>query len=399
MTPREILEGLAETGTPPHGTGVEHFSTGLSASLDRFERETLSFAASGGSDLQFVAAPYGRGKTHYLMAVKDLAKGRGFVTAYVDCQDQTPFRSLPHTYRAIASAMEPPEQGNYYATLGVGRVVEQQFVRKDAHAQRRIVDELRSDKALSPDFRNLVRAFCDSVLLAQGDEELASQLESFLAGLTTHGLSIGKLYRRYPELPRPLGRLQNRNAAVWTRALLSLPRVMGYPGLVVLFDETETTINRRARSRQMQLAHLRTFVDQLAIGSFSGCVVCYAVAGEMAGITSGLDALQQRLERIKPEPVANIANPRAVTVDLDELTQPNPDKAEFFIELADRIIAMGVKSGLSVAAGRVLKESCDDIVQKHMESISEGRVREFVKSISTSVLGRLDGRSGTFDGH
>ena len=399
MTPREILEGLAETGTPPQEPGVEAFSTGLSASLERFDGETLPFVAAGGSDLQFVAAPYGRGKTHYLMAIRDHARSRGFVTAYVDCQDQTPFRSLPHTYRAIAAAMEPPERGNYYATIGVGRVVEQQFVRKDGRAQRRIVDEMRSDKALSPDFRNLVRAFCDSVLLAQGDEELASRLESLLAGLTTYGMSIGTLYRRYPDLPRPLGRLSTRNALVWTRALLSLPRVMGYPGLVVLFDETETTINRRTRSRQMQLAHMRTFVDQLAVGSYSGCVVYYAVAGEMAGIAMGLDALQQRLERVKPEPVADAVNPRAVTVDLDELTKPNPDDAEFFIELADRIVGMGVESGLSSAAAGMLKGSWGDIVQRHMDSISEGRVRKFVKSISTDVLGRLDGRTETYDGH
>ena len=398
MTPREILEGLAETGTPPPGT-VAGFSTGLSACLERIDRETLPFVAMGGADLQFVAAPYGRGKTHYLMAVKELARSRGFVTAYVDCESQTLFRSLPHTYRAIASAMEPPVAGSFYAGLGVGRVLEQQFVREDQAGQRRIVEDLRANRALAPDFRNLVRAFCDSVLLAQGDEELASRLESLLGGVPSHGVSIGALYRRYGDLPRPLGKLQVRNAAMWTRALLSLPRVMGYPGLVVLFDETETTINRRTRGRQMQLAHLRTFVDELAIGAYSGCVVYYAVAGGMSDVAIGLDALQQRMERVRPEPVSELANPRAVTVDLDELTKPSPEEAEFYIGLADRIVGMGKESGLSPAAARSLEGRRDDAVERHLDSINDGRVREFVKSVSTEVLARLDGIGGPESGH
>ena len=321
------------------------------------------------------------------------------MTAYVDCQDQSPFKSLQHTYRAVARAMKPPDEGNYYASAGVGRVIEQQFVDKDAQSQKRVVEWLRLDRALTPDFRNLVLAFCDSVVLAQGDEELAERLESMLAGVATYGQSIGALYRDHPYLPRPLGKLQLRNASVWTRGLLSLPRVIGYPGMVVLFDETETTINRRGRSRQLQLAHLRTFIDQLAVGAFSGCVVYYAVAGDMASIGSDLDALRQRVERVRPNPVAVQPNPRAVTVDLDELTTPNPDQAEFFNELAERIIGMGVGSGLNGEGVRSVEMTLGEMVSKHMESINEGRVREFVKSLSTGVLSRLSKQMEAEDGH
>ena len=86
-----------------------------------------------------------------------------------------------------------------------------------------------------------------------------------MAGEVSYRVTLGALYRRYPWVLRPLGKLGPRNAGVWLRALLALPRILGYPGLVVLFDETEVALRRGGtRQRQQHLAHVRTFVDHLA---------------------------------------------------------------------------------------------------------------------------------------
>ena len=103
MSPLEILAHLAESGTPPNAEVAARVSAGLGENLDRVIDETFPFVASGGGDLQFVHAPYGRGKTHFLKTLEHCARQHGFVTAYVDCQDdQSPFKSLRETYRAIA---------------------------------------------------------------------------------------------------------------------------------------------------------------------------------------------------------------------------------------------------------------------------------------------------------
>ena len=77
--------------------------------VKRFKEETLRFAEQGGAELRFVYAPYGRGKTHLLWALREVAMEKGFVTAYVDCNSgHSPFESPQKTYHMIANTMLPP---------------------------------------------------------------------------------------------------------------------------------------------------------------------------------------------------------------------------------------------------------------------------------------------------
>ena len=204
----EALAHLAEMGTPPDdGATVLDVSAGLRESLERLERETLPFVAGGGSEIQFVFGPYGRGKTHFLKAVSEWVRQRGFVTAYVDCMDgQSPFMSLIETYRAIAARMTPPETHEFFGTTGIAQVVEAQFTDRDPAGQRTLITHLKADKALSPDFRNLVLAYCTECVVDGTDEYLADTLKALLAHIPTYRVTLGTLYRKYPHLPRPLGK-------------------------------------------------------------------------------------------------------------------------------------------------------------------------------------------------
>ncbi|MCY3841955.1 MAG: DUF2791 family P-loop domain-containing protein [Acidobacteria bacterium] len=157
VNPLEILAHLAEVGTPPTGgADVIRVSAGLRSTLERIARETLPFVAAGGSDLQFVFGPYGRGKTHYLKALAQWGREHGFVTAYVDGQDnQSPFRELDQTYRAIAGRMAPPstsETRPLFGASGVAKVVEASFIGRDRAGRREVVDRIQDDRALAPDF-------------------------------------------------------------------------------------------------------------------------------------------------------------------------------------------------------------------------------------------------------
>ena len=394
-----MLAHLAEVGTPPaHGADVVRVSAGLQHALERVARETLPLVAAGGADLQFVFGPYGRGKTHFLRAVSQQAREHGFVTAYVDCQDhRSPFRDVDATYRAISGRMAPPDGPTtqpFFGTSGVGRVIEASFLHRDDAGRRELVERISGDRALAPDFRNLVLAYCEQAVLGAGDEELSERLEALLAATPTYRVTLGELYRTHPDLPRLLGKLARRNAAIWLRALLSLPRVLGYAGLLVLFDETETALFRGSRlQRQRHLAHVRTFIDHLATGAFRGCGVYYAVAEEFIDDAKRhLPALSQRIERVRPD----VRNSRAVWVDLDELTVPGPGEPAFFRELAGRIVGIGREAGLPAAdADCVLREIESLAVRYALENIDEGAVREFVKEAAARVaLGVSVMRSG-----
>ena len=299
MTPWSLLAHLAALGTPPaDGAAILRLSVGLEASLERFEQETLPFIASGGGDLQFICGAYGRGKTHYLNALSHFARERDFVTSYVDCQEyRTPFRSMVETYRAIAAGMTPPRDGPFFSTAGITKVIEGQFAGREPTERRKIIKRVKeADRALVADFRNLVCAYCEA-LVAESDRCLAECLEKILAATPSYrNRPFGELYREYPELPRPLGKLVTRSAAIWLRALLSFPQVLGYRGLVVCFDETETVLQRDSGlQRQTHLAHIRTFVDHMAAGAFRGCAVYYAVADDFVDRAAHLGALAQRV--------------------------------------------------------------------------------------------------------
>ena len=390
VAPLELLAHLAELGTPPDdGAAVLRVSAGLRNSLERIERETLPFIAAGGGDIQFVFGPYGRGKTHFLKALAQWASERGCVTAYVDCQ--RPFESLVETYRAIAAGMTPPGTHKFFATTGITRTLEARFTGLNSIEHRTVIARLKTDRALSPDFRNLAVAYCTEAVAGGGDEDLADQLEALLASTPTFRVMLGTLYQKHPQLPRPLGKLTRRTAAVWLRAVLSLPQVLGYNGLVVLFDETEAALRIRPwsslnRRQQAHLAHIRTFVDHMATGAFRGCAIYYAVTEEFIDIAGrNLGALRQRIERARLPRGDGGSNPRAVWVNIDELTDPGPQNPRFFADLSDRIIEIGLAAGLrSSDAGRI-RHSLDEIGNRHANYITEGRVREFVKEAAELV--------------
>ena len=389
----ETLAHLAEMGTPPDDdAAVLDVSAGLRESLERLERETLPFVAGGGSEIQFVYGPYGRGKTHFLKAVSEWARQRDFVTAYVDCVDyQSPFMSLIETYRAIAGSMNPPETHELFNTTGIAKVVEAKLTDRDTTGQRSVIARLKADKALSPDFRNLVVAYCTNGVDGGNDEYLTDRLKALLAHIPTYRVTLGTLYRKYPELPRPMGKLGRRNAAVWLRSLLSLPRALGYKGLLVLFDETETVLLRSTRRRrQAHLAHIRTFVDHMATGAFRGCAIYYAVTEEFIDIANrNLGALSQRIERVRVPDMDGIRNPRAIWVNIDELTNPGPQDPRFFEELARRIVHIGRRSGLNHSDATRIMDSLQRRATEYAADINEGRVRDFVKETAALVAQKV----------
>ena len=81
----------------------------------------------------------------------------------------------------------------------------------------------------------------------------------------------------------------------------------------------------------------------------------YAVTEEfIVDARAHLQALSQRIDRTRR---CGVDNPRAVWVDLDELTVPGPREPAFFEELAERIVGIGRESGLPAAdADRIQRE-------------------------------------------
>lgn len=391
--PLEILAHLASFGTPPDAPTAFELAVGLDAYTGHLKRETFPFLIGGGCELQFVYGQYGRGKTHFLHTVGELARRNGFVTAYVDCRmGHSPFKSMQDTYRMIAGAMHAPDLEESPVPLkGVTNLIGHRQMRASQKIQLRRT--IRESPNLSPEFRNLVYAYASACWSDRASGDLKEQLGSLLISDPDYRVKMSSLYRDHPSLLRPIGKLGRRNAGIWLRSLLSLPSVLGYPGLVLLFDETERGHSFAVRfsvAEQIHLANLRNFVDHMALGAFRGVSIHYAVVEDFIELArERLEALSQRIERVRLNPRSSgqpeSRNMRAVWVSLDELTQPSTREPDFFLEIASGIIEIGRRAGLPEDRIPGLRQRFDAQALSSAESIFEGAVREFVKYAAASV--------------
>lgn len=251
-----------------------------------------------------------------------------------------------------------------------------------------IVKNLKASKHLAPDFRNLAIAYGQGV----ADKSLTAftrpALEALLSASSTYPVAVGELYRRDKGLPKPLGKLGTRNAGLWIRSLLSLPRALGYPGVVVMFDETERAFHGVPYwQAQQQLANLRNLVDYCALGTLSGSMILYSASEDFLDFArERLDALAQRIEPAPLQSGAKGRNQRAIWADLDDLTEPNTADTRFFRSLAEKIV--GFSTDLKLPSDRVTRASkrIFSLADAAGKSLSRGSVRNFVKTAAATLL-------------
>lgn len=392
--PYDVLARLAATGTPPDGPQALRLSVGLDKTLKLLEAETFPFLAGGGAEVRFIYAPYGRGKTHLLLTLQEAARRHGLITAYIDCQaENAPFASLEQTYRQIAQNLQLPHPlSDNSRRRGVDTLVTgviEQFAGNQTGLQDRM-QQLRRASRLTTDFRNTVLAYGRS-LLHDHLGDLRQELRSLLCHEIATRITITSIYRRYGWVPRPLGKMTKRTAPLWLRSLLSLPLALGYPGCCIFFDETEKTLTKLyRRDRQLYWANLRNLADHLALGSIQGCALIFAVVEEfLEEAKIDLDALSQRLERPRLPIEQRLPNPRALWVDIDELTYPGPDTSEFFQLLAERLLDLGREAGLAEAQIERLRDPLYTLAMQAANSIRTGAVRDFVKETASRIVTAL----------
>ena len=376
---RDILQQLAAYGTPQNGERVLELSVGLDQFIRRWKGEILPFVQNGGAELKFIEGPYGRGKTHCLLAMQAAADEMGFATCLVDCGlEHPPFASLAETYRAIARNLSAAR----HDSRGLAALL------KAASD-----DELRGLQEKSREhlaFANLAFEYVKRANAGAMQRELANDLRALLEHDTGRPVTFRELYRALGSgSRRPLGRIGKRNAAAWLRSLLVLPKRLGYAGLVVLFDETGADLHQgRSAVRRVRghLAHMRQLVDQIATGGLPGCAIVYASTPDFVrNAAEEYPALHQRVARAIADDAPLPPNPRAVWCGLDELTVPSSQTNEFFTLLGKRLIGLGSEAGIADWHLSAVSRLLPTLASQH-NTLVQGAVREFVKTLCSHLL-------------
>jgi hypothetical protein len=380
---KDALRQLAANGTISNPEVACEISVGLDGFSELWTDEILPFIAGGGSELRFVEGANGRGKTHMLRVLSKLSEERGFLTCYTSCgADSEPFESLETTYRVIAQNLRWSNGGN--PVVGLHRILET--------VDREQLATIRSSRHVVAPVRNLCRAY--QCLLNDDTVSPATimDLRELMIGNKTHRVVFRELFRRTPNLPRPISGLGKRNAGQWLRSLLSIPRELGFKGLIVLFDETGSDLHwakAPQRKRQTHMANLRNLIDHMAVGDLPGCGIVYGVTHNLLELAQeDYPALAQRIERTDLPDIweALSPNPRAVWTNLDELTSPTPPSTEFFELLGNRLATLAREADACQRSPREVNEIVREEVRRAITSAQDDSIRGFVKRVTSKLM-------------
>ncbi len=370
------LNHLAAHGTPPSEELACQITVGLDPFTRRWERETLRFLQAGGSELRFVEAEYGRGKTHLLRVLAQKAREANFAVAYIQCSSGfKPFASPAETYRAVYRNLHFPRDGNVIDAISLFGALEKPDI-----------SALSKAKGIHLGFSNLVRAFVNASNCSVPNSSLIRDLSALLRADAAAAIRLRDIYSMDSRLPRPIGKLAKRTATLWLHSLVRIPRLFGYSGTVLLFDETGADFHAARESasvRRTHLAQLRNLVDHLGVGDLPGTCIVYAAAADLVAIANeSLPPLAQRIERTDPLRT----NPRAIWSYLDELTSPGPEQAEFFTCLGEKLLCLASSAGLEASRLERARSAIHACAKSASTSIQSGSVRDFMKQASTQLI-------------
>jgi len=324
-TALSIVHRMGESGLPPE-EGVEEVNVGTDSYLAILETEYLSshLCDAGGSTFKLIQGTYGAGKTHFLYCLKARAGRRGYLTSIVTltaAKGECPFDSPLHIFRATAQ--------NLTQRTGPGRAVRsgltdilRDWVERESKARgaEELKQWLSRSLARSPiSFQPFRVALVQFLLGVLRDDDGLLPLEGWLLGRDVPAAQL----RSFGVYDSP----REQNAFLLLRSMTQAMRELGFPGVVLLFDEGEKQLSFArvdARSTREVLNNLRETIDLCGRSELPSTLVAYAVTPDFVNnILPRYPALQQRLLF----PVANLSvnSPLAPVIDLEILDLAPPD--------------------------------------------------------------------------
>lgn len=343
---KKIITALRK-GTPPEDY-VEYFSIGRGPLLEYFDKKLAEIRDFNLSDVKFVSADWGHGKTHFLDLIRQLAHKHNFVAAMVqlDSRSDTSFDKLDvvvqNMMRSICTS-EHKENGLEY-------ILEDWAEKQEGKTQHQILRELRP--LPFPDMRM----------------RLADYARCFSAQQYGQRIQMLKWFRG-EETPSKTF----KDVKEFLHGFTCFVRSIGYSGFVVMLDEAEaiTTLSR-IQKRDLANENIRQIIDNDR--DSEGFYLVFAstptfLSGEDHRGASSYPALWRRIRDLSGVRQRSLEK---VIVELPPLSEQ-----EFF-ELALRI-----KSIFEIAEDERLPQLGDDylrLLAHYVQTRTDQRVGTLVRS-------------------
>jgi hypothetical protein len=241
------LEAESVISSLRSGTVPNRFVSSYSAS-DDFATRVSSRHFRGEYEqgkIRFVSGNWGSGKTHFLMRLREEAFQAGFLVASVEIKaDETPFNKFEKVFYGIVrniTSAKMYENNNLNESIPFGRVLQEFLTEQisgsvDKASFGQLENRLMAETSIDIDFKKVIIQYWDTFVDddAQSlDHESRARLLQWFEGVGTPAL-----FRKDFRIQKTVNK---ENARLMLQSLANFIRWMGYPGLVILFDEAEMT--------------------------------------------------------------------------------------------------------------------------------------------------------------
>jgi hypothetical protein len=272
----QVIESLRR-GLPPQ-RGTRYYAVGH----DKLIQGVRRFHLSGISDkgiIRFVSGSWGSGKTHFFRLMREEAFRSGCLVSAVELNvNEAPFNKFERVFFSIVRNIVTP---NYFAGEAQASVTPFGIVLREAlvylatgeHGQPHEVthedfmiatEKLMSCSAIDIDFRKIVKQYWETWLPDSPDPAIIEQKRDELLQWFSGEGTVGQWRKNYG-----VNKIVSKdNAKLMLQSLAAFVQLVGYSGLMILFDEAEMSysIMRKSslRDAQNNLLHLLNNVSELA---------------------------------------------------------------------------------------------------------------------------------------
>ena len=301
---RQIWAILAEEGKAPTelsfaGQVLPIYSVGIEPWIERLRETYLRGLCQKSAHFKMVLAPYGGGKTHFLMSLGSKAIEENYAVAYIACTPGVDLNNSLDLYRAFTKSIQIPGEDKPGLKRFLQRVI-QNKVRQIQSAEapdtdiafarwlETVAGEDHQESAFGRVMAEALRAEHEPAEATAGDAPLR-WLRGEIDTLTKEELAALKLAKYPSKAKNELG----RNLII---SMTKFAREAGLTGVVILFDEAETMFNATGKALLRVLSAMRVIVD--LPGGVPGGVPLFGVFSAVPEVLDQLtkyQALEQRM--------------------------------------------------------------------------------------------------------
>lgn len=261
---RLASEGKAPTELNSASLVLPSYTAGIRPWIDRLSARYLQGdrgLCKHGSHFKLVLAPYGGGKTHFLLALGLRAREEGYAVSFISCSRDLSLDKPLDVYREVVKRLQLPgdERSGMRAVLDATFTSKRREIRERAPdvdaAMTRWITTIRRDDYPAEAFGRVMA----EALKGQYDEsDLGEAATRWLQGDPDTLSRSEMLDLRLAKVPSDLHKRFGLDL------LLSMVRFLpetGVHGLVLLMDEVETMFNTKGKALLRVLAAMRVLVD------------------------------------------------------------------------------------------------------------------------------------------